>query len=202
MISIGSIIAPMSPSQVDDQLLRQLLGAVGAHLAAAGESASIVIVGGAVLCLRGWVVRTTRDVDVIATTNIDHAKWSPPDFSPALVAAAARVGRDFNVDEDWLNAVIGAQWRTGLPDGIEDDVDWLQFGALSVGLVGRQTLITLKLIAAVDQGPKSVHFQDLVALVPDDSQLELARTWVLAQDASPLFPGMVEEAIRHVRSTR
>ncbi len=190
------------PPQVDDQVLRQLLAAVGSHLRGGGQTASIVIVGGAVLCLRGWVSRTTSDVDVIATTSPNRADWSPPEFPPALVAAAVCVARDFNVDEDWLNAVIGEQWKTGLPDDIEDDVEWLEFGALSVGLVGRQTLITLKLIAAVDQGAKSVHFQDLVALAPRDDELEQARTWVCGQDSSPLFPDLVEEAICHVRNSR
>ena len=66
----------------------------------------------------------------------------------------------------------------GLPPWISDDLTWRRFGALLIGLAGRQTLIALKLFAAVDQGPRSVHYQDLVVLAPTDEELDIAASWV------------------------
>jgi hypothetical protein len=63
-------------------------------------------------------------------------------------------------------------------------------------------LIALKLFAAVDQGPRSVHMQDLLALAPADEEIGPAAEWVATQDGSPLFPGMVEQAVQHVRQQR
>jgi hypothetical protein len=68
--------------------------------------------------------------------------------------------------------------------------------------VGRRTLIALKLFAAVDQGPRSVHMQDLLTLAPDDAELQNAGRWVETQDGSPLFPRLVQQAMEHVRQHR
>lgn len=187
---------------IDAQALRHLLGALGAHLEVAGHPESIVVVGGAALSLRGWIRRSTRDVDVIALVDERGDRWTPPVFSDALESAVALVARDYGVETDWLNAVIGKQWETGLPDDIERDIEWIRFGALRVGLAGRQTLITLKLFAAVDQWPASVHLQDLRILTPTDGELERARAWVERQDAAMDFPAMVAEVIDDVRRHR
>ena len=69
-------------------------------------------------------------------------------------------------------------------------------------LVGRRALITLKLFATVDQGPKSVHHQDLVELAPTDDELREAAAWVETQDASPIFPQLVQEAVAFVQRSR
>lgn len=186
----------------DEGALKELLTALGEHLKGRGLEESIVVVGGAALCLRGLVPRTTRDVDVIATTDRLGETWERPELSEALLALVARVARDFAVDEDWLNAVIGQQWVTGLPPFITEGVDWLSFGGLQVGLAGRRTLIALKLFAEVDRVPNSVHLQDLFALAPTDGELEEAHQWVLTQDASSSFPEVVLEVVDRVRSAR
>lgn len=192
----------MVPAEIDKRMLHRLLDAVGAHLESDGETASIIVVGGAALSLRGWVERTTHDVDVIATTGKDGQRWTRPRFSPSFIRATARVTRDFHVEENWLNAEIGPQWDFGLPDGVEQDVQWLEFRALRVGVVGRQTMVTLKLYAAVDQWPRSVHLQDLYVLSPTDEELDQARRWVEQQDINPDFPSMVAEVIENVASHR
>lgn len=124
--------------------------------------------------------------------------------------AAATVAHDVGLPRDWVNTEIAAQWRTGLPPGLTGDVDWRHFGetpgnpetGLFLGLVGQQALITLKLFAATDRGPRSVHFQDLVALRPSASDLERAATWVRTQDANPDFASLVDQVIAHVLSYR
>jgi len=62
--------------------------------------------------------------------------------------------------------------------------------------------LTLKLFAAVDQWPASVHLQDLRKLSPTDDELERANAWVVRQDAAPEFPTMVDEVIDDVRRHR
>lgn len=71
-----------------------------------------------------------------------------------------------------------------------------------MGLVGRRTLIALKLFATVDQSVRSVHGQDLLALNPSDEELDEAAAWVTAQDASDSFPRLVAEVVEHVRRHR
>ena len=182
--------------------LERALTALGELLAADGESARLVAVGGAALRLLGLVDRTTTDVDVIARvpSSARGREVEHPEPLPApVVRAAAAVARDLGLPFDWLNTEIAAQWRTGLPPGLGDDLTWLRFGGppggLELGLVGRQTLVALKLFAAVDRGPKSVHFQDLRALAPTRSELDVAAAWVRTQDESPVFGDMVDQVV-------
>jgi hypothetical protein len=215
----------MQGPELNADILRRLLDAVGAHLEARGVTESVVVVGGAALCLRGWVERTTADVDVIAmvTRRADAGRadggdtggdvgddsddspkgeWRPPEIGAELADATQRVARDFGVDADWFNTLIGSQWRTGQPAALREDVMWIRFRGLHVGLAGRQALITLKLFAALDQGPRSVRMQDLLVLSPGQEELERASQWVLEQDASEAAPTMLAQVIEHVRGRR
>jgi hypothetical protein len=181
------------------------LAAVGAHLAAEGDHATIVVVGGASLNLLGLVERTTRDVDVIARLAERDCSdvLVPPDPLPrALVRAIARVARDFSLDADWLNTEVAMQWSQGLPPWLPEDLEWRDFEGLRIGLAGRRTLVALKLFAAVDQTPRSVHGQDLLALAPTDAEFDEAAKWVATQDASPEFPRLIEEVVTYVRAQR
>ena len=145
----------------------QALKAVGELLEAEGEAAGIVIVGGTALILQGFVERLTEDVDVIAITHeprdasgsrIGRAEPLPQ----PLTTAIARVARDFNLPETWMNSTVTAQWDQGLPPGFEERIHWQKHGGLVVGVADRRDLIFLKLYAAVDsEGPESVHYQDL-----------------------------------------
>jgi hypothetical protein len=59
-------------------------------------------------------------------------------------------------------------------------------------------LIALKLFAAVDRGPLSVHVQDLIALMPTAGEMASAAEWVRTQDAAPGWIENVEEVIEYV----
>lgn len=183
--------------------IEQALAAVGDLLAARGARIAVIIVGGATLNLLGIVSRSTGDVDVIALAHRDAEGGLTLDnaepFPAELREAIRTVARDFGLPEYWMNAAVGKQWSQGLPPGIDDDVNWRTYGGLQVGLVGRRTLIALKLFAAVDRGPSSVHVQDLMALAPTDPELRYATEWVETQDASPEFPRLIQEVIRHVQ---
>lgn len=186
--------------------IESALEAVGELLRAAGEEVAIVVVGGATLNLRGIVRRSTNDVDVIARALPDPQGAlrlaDPEPFPRSLQIAIRTVARDFHLPADWMNAAVGAQWVRGLPPWTLGELTWRSYGSLRVGLAGRQTLIALKLFAAVDSGPGSVHVQDLLALGPTDSELEAARGWVLTQDAYQGFALMVAQVIEHVRQSR
>ena len=192
--------------------LDEVLAAVGDLLEAKGKRVGIVVVGGASLNLLGLIERTTADVDVIARVRPSHGGLEqalpeqalvPPEPMPeALMEAVETVARDFDLPADWMNAVIGAQWELGLPPRLEEDLTWRTYGGLRVGLVGRRTLIALKLFAAVDQGPESVHVQDLVSLRPTEEELEEAADWVRSQDASPEFATMTHEVVQYVKRNR
>lgn len=183
-------------------LLPELLAAVGQHLQEAGETAAILVVGGSALMARGWVDRTTQDVDVIARAHPEGSAWRlvPAEpLPPAIEDAVARVARDYGLPSDWLNTVVGAQWRDGLPPRAAEEAEWRTYGGLTVGFAGRRTILALKLFAAVDRGPQSVHLQDLLRLAPSDAELEAAAQWVRRQDASPHFTSFIEHVVNHVR---
>lgn len=182
------------------------LHAVGDLLAAGGERAAIIVVGGATLNLLGIVQRTTRDVDVIARVVRDEAGdlrlANAEPFPDSLQHAIRTVARDFGLADDWMNADVGKQWTQGFPPRMLEEVTWRPYGALEVGLVGRRTLIALKLFAAVDCGVASVHGRDLRALAPDDGEWEEAAAWVATQDAAEAFPALIREVVEHVRRDR
>jgi hypothetical protein len=67
-------------------MLAEVLDAVGQHLQEAGENAAVLVVGGSALMARGWVDRTTQDVDVIARAHPEGSAWR-------LVPAAPFPGR-------------------------------------------------------------------------------------------------------------
>jgi hypothetical protein len=132
-----------------------------------------VVVGGVAMNLRGFHSRGTSDVDVIAR-GIPPMLFTPDPLPDLLAAGIKRVARDFGLDADWMNTVVAKQWHGGMPPGIGDDPEWHQFGALHVGVPGREAMTALKLFAAMDQGPRSVHMQDLLRLRPTEEELERA----------------------------
>ncbi len=188
--------------------IRRALQLVGELLEANGSRFDIVVVGGSALNLLGIISRATTDVDVLALA--ERTRGGPTVLSrpgatlPApLVGAARIVARDLGLDPHWLNTGPEAQWDSGLPPGLDSRITWETFGLLSVGLVGRRDLIFLKVYAAADDiGPGSVHFQDLVALVPTDGELTEAAAWVQSQDPSLDFGRIVAEVVKHARRAR
>jgi hypothetical protein len=175
--------------------IKKALEAVGAVLHAESQQAGVVIVGGAALNLLDVVKRPTRDVDVIAKTQMATGEPEPPDpLPPALTRAARLVAEDLRLDPNWLNTGPALQWHQGLPSGFGGRISWHQYGGLSVGIAGRRDLIFLKLYAAADStGERSVHYQDLLALRPDSEELDAACDWVKTQDVSPDFHRIVDQ---------
>jgi hypothetical protein len=188
--------------------LADALGAVGDLLRIEGNEQYLVVVGGVAMNLRGFVDRATADVDVIArgtpAPGGTPILFAPDPLPPVLERAISRVGRDFGLDPDWLNTAVARQWHpsAGMPPGLAEDLEWYEFGALHVGAEGRKPMIMLKLFAAVDTGPRSVHVQDLLRLDPSDDELEHAAAWVVTQDAGEDFHAQVHAMVEHVRHHR
>lgn len=181
---------------------------VGELLAAEGHEYAVTILGGAALKLLGIVERTTADVDILAFATPrpvgapePATLREPPEPIPEPLARAARtVARDLGLDPQWLNTGPALQWRAGLPPGLAQRVQWRRYAALWVGVVARYDLIFFKLFAAADQtGPRSVHYQDLLALRPSAAELDAAAAWVRTQDASPEFASVLDRVVSHVR---
>lgn len=197
----------MSPRGLKgSQDLSQSLQLVGELLEAEGAPYALVIVGGAALNLLGVIDRATRDIDVLAVGDppIRPRGIHPPphSFPPPLQRAIRTVARDQNLDPDWLNTGPADQWLQGLPPSLESRITWKRFAALTVGIVARQDLIPLKLLAAADNTPTGSHGRDLLALKPTDAELDSAAEWVKTQDASPDFPAIVDQVVAHVRAHR
>lgn len=181
------------------------LQALGEVLASQGESIAVVAVGGAALILQGFVQRTTQDIDIIALAR-DPGEMMPKAIEPpeplpeSLSQAIIRVARDFGLPEDWMNTVVGLQWKTGLPPGFAERIHWERYDGLWFGVADRYDLTFLKLFASVDsEGPSSVHFQDLMALDPTEGELSEAAEWVRSQDTSPEFAQILEEVLEYAK---
>lgn len=58
--------------------------------------------------------------------------------------------------------------------------------------------IVFKLYAAVDQGPRSRHLQDLLELGPDRDELLAAARWTVTHDPSPGYRSLLIETLRQL----
>ncbi len=184
--------------------IEKALNAVGEILESQREEVGIVVLGGTALNLLGIVHRTTKDVDILAIGSqpVTEPKVTlrPPNPLPeSLTQAIKRVARDFGLPEDWMNAVAGSQWRSGLPPSLEDRLEWRRYRGLHVGIVSRYDLIFFKLYAAVDSAPTEIHYQDLRALHPSQQEVEDAARWVRSQDMSEGFGQILDQVLDRLR---
>ncbi|HMJ34984.1 MAG TPA: DUF6036 family nucleotidyltransferase [Baekduia sp.] len=159
-----------------------MLTALGEQLAAAGETAHLVVIGGSGLLAIDAISRSTRDVDVVALER--HGQLVPADPLPAAVAgAAALVARDLGLEPGWLNPGPTSLLDLGLPAGLSDRLIRRGYGsALRVSVASRIDQIFFKLYAAADRREPR-DFADLRQLEPTAAGL---RAGADAQHARPL----------------
>jgi hypothetical protein len=109
--------------------------------------------------------------------------------------ASADVASTMALAPGWLNAGPTSLLSFGLPTGFAERMSVRVFGGLVVHLAGRFDQICFKFYAAVDQGPRSKHAQDLRQLGPTRDELRAAARWARTHDTSDGFRSMCSEAL-------
>lgn len=160
----------------------RLLDVLGEQLAELGARYDLVVVGGSALLALRLVVRSTRDVDIVALRDGDVLRSVTP--LPESQVARDRVARDLGLPPDWLNAGPAALLDFGLPEGFLSRAVRHDHGpALTVWYASRFDQIHFKLYATVDQGAGK-HEGDLRALAPSADELLAAARWTRTHDPS------------------
>jgi hypothetical protein len=176
--------------------VNELLAALGEQLAAAGRPYELVVIGGSALLALGMIDRATRDIDLLALRTGDELRRPDP-LPTGLVTAAERVGRDFGLPRDWLNAGPASMLDLGMPAGFVGRLEERRYGpALTVHFASRIDQIHFKLYALVDQGPGR-HESDLRHLHSSEQELIAAARWTRTHDPSPGFRDGLERVLRH-----
>jgi len=143
----------------------------------------------------GLITRPTRDVDVVAL--VDHGTLNPlaalPDPLQRAVEDTAVV---FRLSKEWFNPGPRSLVDLGLPEGILRRARRREWGGLNLHLADRRDQVFFKLYAAVDQGPRSKHFEDLRRLDPTADELRAAAAWARTHDPSEGFRVELRGALR------
>lgn len=178
--------------------LETALRALGELLDARGFHYEVVLIGGGNLILRGLVSRpTTKDLDLLG-------EWTPGGIRPMrplpepLRIAVLDVARTYGLATDWVNLGPESLLDLGLPDGFVGRLERQDYGGLVTWLAGRFDMVCFKLYAAVDQGPRSRHLQDLRDLHSDRDELLSGARWTVTHDASPGYRSLLVETLRQL----
>jgi hypothetical protein len=178
--------------------LETALHALGELLEARAVHYEVVLIGGGNLILRGLVTRpTTKDLDLLGEWTADGVKPIRPMPEPLRIAIVD-VARAYGLASDWINLGPEALLDLGLPSGFLDRLERRDYGGLVAWLAGRFDMVCFKLYAAVDQGPRSRHLQDLVELHPDRDELLAAARWTVTHDPSAGYRSLLVDALRRL----
>lgn len=178
--------------------LETALRALGELLEARRLHYEVVLIGGGNLILRGLVTRpTTRDLDLLGEWTPDGIRAMRPMPEPLRIAVLD-VARTFGLASDWVNLGPGSLLDLGLPDGFLERVERHDYRGLVAWLAGRFDMVCFKLYAAVDQGPRSRHLQDLRELRPGLAELLGAARWTMTHDPSPGYRSLLVDTLRRL----
>jgi hypothetical protein len=168
--------------------LADLLEALGLHY-------EVVLIGGGNLILHGLVTRpTTKDLDLLGEWTADGIKPIRPMPEPLRIAVLD-VARTYGLPNDWVNLGPESLLDLGLPDGFVERLERRDYRGLVTWLAGRFDMVCFKLYAAVDQGLRSRHLQDLRELRPDRSELLSAARRTISHDPSPAYRSLLVDAL-------
>jgi hypothetical protein len=175
--------------------LETALRALGELLAARSLHYEVVFIGGGSLILRGLVSRpTTKDLDILGRWTPAGVERMHPMPEP-LRQAVVDVANAYGLAEDWVNLGSESLLDLGLPDGFASRLERRDYNGLVAWLAGRFDMVCFKFYAAVDQGPRSRHFQDLRELGPNRDELLAAASWSVTHDPSPAFRALLAEML-------
>lgn len=178
--------------------LETALGALGDLLKARGLHYEVVLIGGGNLILRGLVTRpTTKDLDLLGEWTVDGIKPMRPMPEPLRIAVFD-VARTYGLANDWVNLEPESLLDLGLPDGFVGRLERHDYGGLVTWLASRFDMVCFKLYAAVDQGTRSRHLQDLSELQPSRDELLAAARWSVTHDPSPGYRSLLVDTLRQL----
>lgn len=186
----------------NDTKLDEVLGLLEGRLRRNGaKPVRLVICGGAALIATGLLIRTTRDVDVVAFLDCAGQLIPPVPWPEDLAQAARETAAHFDLPGEWLNnrpsRGEGGLAQLGLPAGIQTRLHRIRYGThLEVNYIDRLDQIHLKLYAAVDRG--GYHVSDLTALAPTEDELEHAVRWACTHDVSQAFRESARELLERL----
>lgn len=181
----------------DYEKFNQALRLLNGRLELAGAPRfNLVVCGGSALVATGLVMRTTKDIDIVALMDDDGVLIDPAPLPQTLVREAREVALDLGLQQDWLNngpsSDEGGLFSLGLPDGFVERLSWVSIGErLAVGFISRYDQIHFKLYAAVDQSG-SYHAIDLRELQPTDEELLAAAAWTRTHDPSAGYQQLLQ----------
>lgn len=178
--------------------LETAIRALGELLDARGLHYEVVLIGGGNLILRDLVTRpTTKDLDLLGEWTADGIKPMRPMPEP-LSVAVRDVALAYGLASDWVNLGPQSLLDLGLPEGFVGRLERRDYGGLVAWLADRLDMISFKLYAAVDQGPRSRHVQDLRELRPDRDELLAGAGWTMTHDPSPDYRALLVETLRQL----
>jgi hypothetical protein len=157
--------------------VERCLTALGDLLAARGQQADIVVLGGASLVVRHLTSRVTRDVDVLGIRLPDGEVRSAYPFPDFLREAATSVAAGLGLEPDWLDDRPGSDFANAAPTGFETRLELSRYGPLSVWHLAASDILTIKLIASAERWGErpNKHWNDVPALAPDAHAFDRAR---------------------------
>jgi hypothetical protein len=177
--------------------LETALRTLGRLLNSRGLYYEVVAIGGGALLLLGFMIRTTKDLDLVALINKSEFISANPLPKP-LIQAIEEVAITYNLRKDWINTGPADLLTLGLPIGFKNRMSTIDYEGLTLHLAGRFDQICFKLYATVDQAPKSKHYIDLKHLKPNKPELEEAKKWCITHDISQAFLHDIELVIKEI----
>jgi len=178
--------------------LETALRALGGLIEGRGLHYEVVVIGGGNLILTGLVTRpTTRDLDLLGEWTPDGIRSLRPMPEP-LHDAVLDVARTYGLARDWIHLGPEALLDLGLPEGFMGRLERHDYGGIVTWLAARFDMVCFKLFAAVDQGRRSRHLQDLVELRPDREELLVAARWTRTHDPSAGFRSLLVDTLRQL----
>lgn len=184
---------------LDTLTLEEALSVLGQLLADRGHYHEIVAIGGGSLLLLAQIERATKDLDLVALIKNNQMISADP-LPQSLFQAAEEVGKALELGKEWLNTGPTSLLNLGLPSGFMGRMHTRHYKGLTIHLADRFDQIFFKLYASVDQGPRSKHFADLIALKPTITELELAKSWCTSHDVSESFESEINKALDNIHA--
>jgi hypothetical protein len=171
------------------------LTTLGQLLAERGLRYELLAIGGGALQLLGLIARPTRDIDVVALVD-DGSLLPVAELPPPLQQAVEDTAKVLRLPSEWFNPGPRSLMDLGLPNGVLARAHRREWGGLILHIADRSDQIFFKLYAAVDQGPRSKHFDDLRSLEPSVDELRAAAAWAQTHDPSEGFANELRGALR------